>query len=59
MTEKIDRIILTNFVIGYNHSKVYSNISRTSSERIEKNMSLLKSLLITRISIVVNLNFIV
>ena len=59
MTKKINRIIFVNFVIGRNHSELYSSVSRTSFKRIEKSMSLLKSLFIVRISTVTDLGFIV
>ena len=59
MTEKVNRIILIDFIISRNHSELYLNISRTSSERIEKSMSLLESLLIIRISTITDLSFIV
>ena len=59
MTEKIDYIILVDFVIDRNYSKLYSNVSQTSSKRIKKNMSLLKNLLIIRISVITDLSFIV
>ena len=58
MTKKIDRIILIDFVISRNHLKLCSSVSRTSSECIKRNMSLLESLLIVRISIVADLSFI-
>ena len=58
MTKKIDRIILINFVISRNYSKLYSSISRTFFKLIEKNMSLLENLFIVKISVIVNLDFI-
>ena len=58
MIKKIDCIIFTDFVIDRNHSELYSSISRASSKRIERNISLLESLLIVRISVVVDLSFI-
>ena len=59
MTKKVDRIILINFVISRNYSKLCSSISRISFKYIERNISLFKNLLIVRISTITDLDFIV